>query len=141
VAKRGKVFIDTNLFVYALDRHVHAKRKAAAKALRVVEEAGNGVISTQVIQEAYVTGTTKLGIAPHDMKQAIASLRALEVVQVDIDLIQAAIDCSILQRLSFWDSLIIVTAEKARCTELWTEDLNHGQIIRGVRIHNPLSAN
>ncbi len=139
MAKRGKVFIDTNLFVYALDRRVPAKRKAAAKALRTIEEQGNGVISTQVIQEAYVAGTTKLGIQPHDMKQAIASLQSLEVVQIDVDLIQAAIDCSILNRLSFWDALIIVTAEKARCTELWTEDLNPGQLIRGVRIHNPLA--
>jgi len=137
VAKRGKVFIDTNLFIYALDRRVPAKRKAAAKALRAIEAEGNGVVSTQVFQEAYVAGTTKLGIAPQDMKQAIASLRTLEVVQVDVDLIQAAIDCSILQRLSFWNSLIIVAAEKARCTELWTEDLNHGQRIQGIRIHNP----
>lgn len=137
MAKRGKVFIDTNLFIYALDRRVPAKRKAAAKALRAIEAEGNGVVSTQVFQEAYVAGTTKLGIAPQDMKQAIASLRTLEVVQVDVDLIQAAIDCSILQRLSFWDSLIIVAAEKARCTELWTEDLNHGQRIQGIRIHNP----
>ncbi|HMO04919.1 MAG TPA: PIN domain-containing protein [Kiritimatiellia bacterium] len=137
MAKRGKVFIDTNLFIYALDRRVPAKRKAAAKALRAIEAEGNGVVSTQVFQEAYVAGTTKLGIAPQDMKQAIVSLRTLEVVQVDVDLIQAAIDCSILQRLSFWDSLIIVAAEKARCTELWTEDLNHGQRIQGIRIHNP----
>lgn len=137
MAKRGKVFIDTNLFIYALDRRVPAKRKAAAKALRAIEAEGNGVVSTQVFQEAYVAGTTKLGIAPQDMKQAIASLRTLEVVQVDVDLIQAAIDCSILQRLSFWNSLIIVAAEKARCTELWTEDLNHGQRIQGIRIHNP----
>lgn len=141
MAKRGKVFIDTNLFIYALDRRVPAKRKAAAKALRAVEESGNGVISTQVIQEAYVAGTTKLGISPHDMKEAIASLQSLEVVQIDIALIQAAIDCSILHRQSFWDALIISTAEKARCTELWTEDLNHGQIIRGVRVHNPLNVN
>ena len=137
MAKRGKVFIDTNLFIYALDRRVPAKRKAAAKALRAIEAEGNGVVSTQVFQEAYVAGTTKLGIAPQDMKQAIASLRTLEVVQVDVDLIQAAIDCSILQRLSFWNSLIIVAAAKARCTELWTEDLNHGQRIQGIRIHNP----
>jgi len=44
-----------------------------------------------------------------------------------------------LNRISFWDSLIIVSAEKALCSELWTEDLNNGQVIRGVRIHNPFA--
>lgn len=138
MVKRGKVFIDANIFVYALDRRYPEKRKAAAKALRTAESEGNGVISTQVIQETYVAGTTKLGITPHDMKDAIAKLRSLELVHIDFDLIQSAIDCSILNRISFWDSLIIVSAEKALCSELWIEDLNNGQVIRGVRIHNPL---
>ncbi len=46
---------------------------------------------------------------------------------------------SILNRISFWDALIVVSAEKSACTELWTEDLNHGQTIRGVRIRNPFT--
>ena len=53
-------------------------------------------------------------------------------------LIKEAIDCSIINRLSFWDALIIAAAESAKCERLWTEDLNHGQIVRGVRIENPL---
>ena len=52
----------------------------------------------------------------------------------------SAIDCSILGRISFWDALIVVSAEKAACAELWTEDLNDGQLIRGVRIRNPFAA-
>jgi hypothetical protein len=53
-------------------------------------------------------------------------------------LIKEAIDCAIINRLSFWDALIVVAAESAHCEELWTEDLNPGQVIRGVRIENPL---
>jgi predicted nucleic acid-binding protein len=45
---------------------------------------------------------------------------------------------TIINRLSFWDALIVVAAESAQCETLWTEDLNHGQVIRGVRIENPL---
>ena len=52
--------------------------------------------------------------------------------------LREAIDCSIINRLSFWDALIVVSAESARCEILWTEDLNHGQVIRGVHIENPL---
>ncbi|RKY57399.1 MAG: PIN domain nuclease, partial [Candidatus Neomarinimicrobiota bacterium] len=50
-----------------------------------------------------------------------------------------AIDCSMISQLSFWDALIIVSAERAKCRDIWTEDLNHGQIIRGVKVVNPLS--
>jgi predicted nucleic acid-binding protein len=59
------------------------------------------------------------------------------VVLVDMDLVGEAVDCSILNRLSFWDALIVVAAEKAGCAEVWTEDMNEGQTIRGVKLHNP----
>jgi predicted nucleic acid-binding protein len=61
-----------------------------------------------------------------------------ETIVVSPTLIKDAIDCAIINRLSFWDALIVVSAESARCEIVWTEDLNHGQIIRGVRIENPL---
>ena len=53
-------------------------------------------------------------------------------------MINDAIDCNILNRISFWDSLIVVAAESACCEKIWTEDLNNGQIIRGVKIENPI---
>ena len=55
-------------------------------------------------------------------------------------LIKEGIDCSITNRLSFGDALIVVAAESAKCKLLWTQDLNHGQITRSVRIENPLNA-
>jgi len=61
----------------------------------------------------------------------------METVQVDPGMIREAVDISILNRISFWDSLIVAAAESARCEFLYTEDLNAGQIIRGVRIENP----
>ena len=54
------------------------------------------------------------------------------------EIIKEAIDCSIIARISFWDALIVTAAESARCEKLWSEDLNNGQVIRGVRIENPL---
>ena len=97
-----------------------------------------GVISTQVMQEFYVAATSKLGADPLLTKDILRSLERFETVVVSPTLIKDAIDCSIINRLSFWDALIVVSAESAQCEILWTEDLNHGQIIRGVRIENPL---
>jgi len=139
VAKRGKIFIDSNIFIYAMDKRYPDKRKGAAAVLRAVEKDGIGVVSTQVLQEIYVAATTKLGIAPLDMKDALIKLQSLELVHIDFALIQDAIDCSILNRISFWDALVVVCAAKSNCSELYTEDLNHGQVIRGVTVCNPFA--
>jgi predicted nucleic acid-binding protein len=85
-----------------------------------------------------VAATAKLGADPLLVKDIIRSLERLETVVVSPMLIKEAIDCSLINQLSFWDALIVVTAECAHCEILWTEDLNHGQVIRGVRIENPL---
>jgi hypothetical protein len=58
-------------------------------------------------------------------------------VAPDIELMNEAIDGSVLNRISFWDALIIASARRANCEVVWTEDLNHGQIVQGVRIENP----
>lgn len=133
-----KVFIDTNILVYALDRHDPAKQKRCRECLRRCEMDRRGVISTQVLQEFFVTCTRKLGTDPLVTKSILHSLERFEIVTVTVDLVKDAIDCSILDRIAFWDALIVVAAESAMCAELWTEDLNAGQIIRNVRVVNPL---
>jgi predicted nucleic acid-binding protein len=134
----SKVFLDTNILVYSLDQ-ADAEKKATCRGLiRSLTAESKGVISTQVMQEFYVATTSKLGADPLLIKDILRSLERFETVVVSPSLIKEAIDCSIINRLSFWDALIIVSAESARCGVLWSEDLNHGQIIRGVRIENPL---
>lgn len=133
----SKVFIDTNILVYAADKADPGKREKSRSLLRSLRSGRIGVISTQVMQELYVTCVKKLGIEPIAAKSLAHALRNFETVTIDPALIEEAVDCSILNRLSFWDALVVVAAEKARCETLWSEDLNHGQIIRGVRVENP----
>lgn len=134
----SKVFLDTNVFVYSLDQSDSTKRKKCRNLIKSLTNENSGVISTQVLQELYVAATAKLGADPLLVKDIIRSLERLETVVVSPMLIKEAIDCSLINRLSFWDALIVVTAESAHCEILWTEDLNHGQVIRGVLITNPL---
>ena len=134
----SKVFLDTNILVYSLDQSDAGKRKKCRKLIKSLTDENSGVISTQVLQEFYVAATAKLGADPLLVKDILRSLERLETVVVTPTLIKEAIDCSLINRLSFWDALIVVTAESAHCEILWTEDLNHGQVIRGVRIENPL---
>lgn len=132
-----KVFIDTNILVYAADTSEPSKQAKSRGKIRDLSLNRNGVVSTQVLQEFYVTGVKKLGLDPINAKSIVHGLRNFETVTVDVALIEEAIDCSVLNRLSFWDALIIVSAEKAKCEVLWTEDLNRGQVIRGVKVVNP----
>jgi predicted nucleic acid-binding protein len=133
----SKVFLDTNVLVYAVDQAAPAKQLKARVALKSLEREVTGAISTQVLQEFYVVATKKLRIEPAAAKAMIRQFDALELVLIDRPLICEAIDCSAMDQLSFWDGLIIAAAQKANCTELWTEDLNAGEVIRGVRVVNP----
>ena len=134
----SKVFVDTNILVYSLDQSDSGKQKKCRECIKILSEENNGVISTQVMQEFYVASTLKLGADPLIVKDILRSLERFETVVVTPELIREAIDCAIINRLSFWDALIVVSAESARCEILWTENLNPGQVIRGVRVENPI---
>jgi predicted nucleic acid-binding protein len=132
-----KVFFDTNILVQALDRADVKKQKKARLLLREAGESNCGVLSTQVLQEFYVVTTKKFGLEPLAVKEIIRHFQNLETVIITPQLIAEAIDCSVLNRISFWDSLIVVAAESTRCGTIWSEDLNSGQTIRGVQVINP----
>ncbi|MBU1181928.1 MAG: PIN domain-containing protein [Proteobacteria bacterium] len=134
----SKIFIDTNILVYSMDDFDLEKKEKSRFLLKSLTKKHYGVISTQVMQEFYVAVTRKLCVDPVMAKNILHSFERFEIITVTPNLINDAIDCSIINQLSFWDSLILVSAESANCKEVWTEDLNDGQIIRGVKIENPL---
>jgi len=135
----AKVFIDTNILVYSLDKFDTEKQEKCRKLLRSFTGDLRGVISTQVMQEFYVAATKKLGADALTVKDILHSFERFETIIITPEIIKDAIDCSIINKLSFWDALIVAAAESAGCENLWTEDLNDGQVIRGVRVVNPLT--
>ena len=135
-----KIFLDSNILIYGQDTREPEKQRIAQAIAAQLVESGAGVISTQVLQEFYVTVTGKIGIAPLAAKVVLKTFSAFEVVQVTPELIEEAVDCSVLNRLSFWDALIVAAAEAAGCTTLYSEDFNAGQILLGVKVVNPFGA-
>ena len=121
----------------AADRADEGKQQRARQILAGLAEDRSGVISTQVLQELYVTLTRKLGVEPLAAKKVLGELDGFEVVQVTPELIGRTIDTHILEELSFWDALIVAAANASACDELLTEDLNPGQLYAGVRCVNP----
>jgi len=134
------VFVDSNILIYAHDADAGLKRDLAAKKLRELWESGGGRMSVQVLQEFYVNVTKKLATP-------VASLTAREIVSsygvwvrqpTSADTVTRAIDIAALAQIQFWDALIVASAEQADATYLYSEDLNTGQTIAGIKIVNPL---
>ena len=132
-----RVFLDTNVLVYADDLDAGDKRDRARELLRTALTGGTGVISTQVLQEFFSVTTRKLGVDPAVARRKVELLAAMDVVRVDVDLILGAIDLHRLHALSFWDALVVRSAVAAGCGRLLSEDMQDGQVFDGVRIENP----
>ena len=135
----GKMFIDTNILIYAFDVSAGKKHQVSSNILSDLWNSGLGVLSTQVLQEFYVNVVQKIQ-KPIDQKMAQEIIRDLlkwHVVVNNGDSILDAIDISEKYGYSFWDSLIIEAALTGGVSVLLSEDLQHGQVISGVTISNP----
>lgn len=133
----AKVFFDSNILLYSVDPTDKKKRKRCQELLEKAEDEGTGVISTQVLQEYYNICTRKFGVDPLVAKESLAAFEVHEIVVITPALIHGAVECQVVSRLSFWDALIVVAAEVAQCGILFSEDMNHGQKLRGLKVENP----
>jgi predicted nucleic acid-binding protein len=134
-----RVFFDTNILVYMFDSDAPEKKQQACARLEIEASAGRALLSTQVLQEFYVSVTRKLlvPLEPETAEAVVRDLSKLPVIGIDADRILAAIERSRRMQLSFWDALIVETALAGGAQCMVTEDLQHGQIIDGLQIENP----
>lgn len=132
-------FVDTNVLLYALDEQQGARHRVAADVLERLWESRQGVVSTQVLQELYVTLTHKLR-KPMTRPRARAIVErysAWPVHPVSPADITAASELEPRHTLSFWDALVVVAAQQLGADRILTEDMQHGRSFGGVRIENP----
>ena len=132
-------FFDTNVLVYLFDTDSPEKADRAKAVFGEAVEEGRFVISTQVLQEFYVTVTRKLAVplSVVDAEEAVRGFAELSVTPVDVPQVLAAIGRSRTMQISFWDALIIEAALSVGATRLLTEDLQHGCRFDGLRVENP----
>jgi len=134
-----KIFVDTNILIYAHDKDAGEKHSAALAILNDLWEKRTGVLSNQVLQEFYL-GVTRKILKPIDKSEAREILRAYicwSIKEISPASIIRATEIEEKYLISFWDALVIVAAYEAKCGKILTEDLNSGQIIEGVLIENP----
>ncbi len=130
-------FIDTNVLVYTDDQANSAKQKRALDILNVQKQSASGVVSLQVLQEYFVTVTRKYGVGPASARRKVELFATFDVVEPALTDVLSAIDLHRLRSLSYWDALVMHCARRAGCQQVLSEDMQHGQIIDGVRIVNP----
>jgi predicted nucleic acid-binding protein len=133
-------FVDTNILVYSLDDDEPGKQATAKVLLRRLSDANEAVVSTQVLQECFVTiNRTFAGrMSVADSEAVVRRFASQPIVQVDVPVILAAMTRVQTASLAFWDALIVESALAAGATRLLTEDLQHGQVFDGrLRVENP----
>jgi predicted nucleic acid-binding protein len=136
----GVAFVDSNILIYAHDRDAGPRRERARQLCENLWHERSGCMSVQVLQEFYVTVTRKL-------RAPVARARARELVRAysswvlsptTPETVVRATELSEAAEIGFWDALIVAAAEQSGADTLYSEDLNDGQVIAGVRVVNPL---
>ena len=134
------VFVDTNVWVYAVDAADPAKR---GRALEVTAPAPGRdlVVSTQVLTEFYAVATRKLvvPVSAEDAEAMVRQLAVLPVVAIDSSLVVSAITGSREWQVSIWDALVLRAAEAAGCRRVLSEDLADGTTYGSVVVENPFA--
>ena len=134
-------FVDSNVFVYALDRNATPKQK---KARRIVADAfavrATYRISSQVLAEFSSVAIRKLGIGTPLLLSLLAEMGKISHVAIDNALVSRAVEIQGIYGIQFYDAQIVAAAERLGCDSILTEDLNDGQLYCGVMAVNPFAS-
>ncbi len=136
-----KYFVDTNILVYAHDRSAGEKHHRARALVEQLWHSGEGVLSTQVLQELCVNLRRKSNrpLSSDEMIRLIEDYLSWEVVVNSPDSAVQALQLEARYKVSFWDALILHAAETAGAAVLYSEDLAAGQRYGSTRVINPLT--
>ena len=131
-------FFDTNILIYSVDRDEAIKSGPAAELVEAHLVRGNGAISVQVLREFY-SASRKLGspLSDEQAREMVDYFSTFRTLSEDASMVLGAVRRAGEMSIFFWDALIVEAALKAGADRLFTEDLQHGQIIEGMRVENP----
>lgn len=135
-----RIFVDTNILVYAHDFSAGIKHATAKNLIQELWENKTGCLSIQVMQEFYVSVTQKVP-NPMDYVKAKGIIRDLSYWKIHAPKVEDllnAVDIQQRYQVSFWDAMILQSALQLECSLLWSEDLNPGQVYESIKLINPL---
>jgi predicted nucleic acid-binding protein len=135
-------FVDANVLVFACDAGSPLKQQVALSLLGRLWREQSGRTSVQALNEFYTVVTRKLQnpLEPDSAWREVDELLQWSPQPIDASLMAMARQIESRCRLSWWDALIVAAAKAQHCGVLYSEDLQHGATIDGVRICNPFVA-
>lgn len=135
-----KFFVDTNILVYAHDSTQGAKHERARALLQRLWESGDGVLSTQVLQEFCINLRRKSARPPsvEETRKLVEDYSTWDIVVNTAESVLQALDIESRYQVSFWDALIVQAATSSEATIIYSEDMADGQTYGAVRVVNPL---
>lgn len=133
------IFIDSNVVVYANDSRNPGKQQIALQIVADALRSGQGVISTQVLQEYANVALGRLSQRQDVVLRQLVILEQLEVVSQTPALVRRAVELRTLYGISFWDASILSAAESRECREIISEDLSAGQFYGRAVVVNPFA--
>ena len=134
----ARIFVDTNILIYAHDVDAGAKHQVAKNVLRELWSQRSGVLSMQVLQEFYVNVTRKIASPlSKDVARLVVNSYSVWCIETTPAEITTAFRIEDESRIGFWDALIVAAAVKCGALRILSEDLNAGQVIAGIPIENP----
>ncbi|MCC5806380.1 MAG: PIN domain-containing protein [Opitutales bacterium] len=135
---RSDVFIDSNILVYAHDEDAGPKRAAAKELIGGFwRRRETPSVSVQVLQEVHVNLVRK-GVSQDESAARVSRYLQWRLIENTRALFLRSLEIQQRWQLSYWDALIVAAAAASQAAELWTEDMNDGQLIEGVVVRNPL---
>jgi predicted nucleic acid-binding protein len=134
-----KFFVDTNILVYAHDRSAGAKHDRARTLIEQLWQSGNGVLSTQVLQELCFNLRRKANppLQIEETRRLLQDYLSWEVVVNSPESVVQALEIEDRYKTSFWDALILHAAEVSGAVVLYSEDFSANQKYGSVRVVNP----
>lgn len=134
-----RVFVDTNIWVYRLDRREPRKSAFVRNWLRELVEDHEILVSTQVLIElrSVLTHKLKPPLSWQDTQAALEALAEFEVVPANTNLVLDAHELARAEQLSWFDALILEAAMRSGCERLYSEDLGHDRHFGGLVVINP----
>jgi predicted nucleic acid-binding protein len=136
----ARIFVDTNILIYAHDVDAGAKHQVAKNVLRELWSQRSGVLSMQVLQEFYVNVTRKIASPlSKDVARLVVNSYSVWCIETTPAEISTAFRIEDESRIGFWDALIVAAAVKCGALRILSEDLNAKQVVAGVRIENPFA--
>ena len=130
-------FFDTNVLVYVFDRNESVKQARAQDLVSAHMTARDMVLSTQVLQELYVTLTRKKQLSAADALEVVTTFAQERIVPASADMVLRGLRLSQQCQLSAWDALIVQAALQGGCATLYSEDFQNGARFDDLVVVNP----